>query len=443
MRPRFLSYPNDMRTGSSGSCSLLVFLPLILAFLALTASAGRAEVWTVLPDGSGDAPTIAAAVDSAMDGDTVEIGCGTYFEHGIAVSKAIAIRSENGSAGCVTINAQRRDRIFFIHGTPGPVVLEGLTLLNGGAASQAGGGVSADSVDLTIQNCSFLFCESHQGGGLFVWGGTASIQTSVFADCSADDRGGGAYFLRCDNLSVSNSTFSRNYSPNGGGMAIRDGSPVFQDVLISENSASTGGGVFVSTGTAGSYPDFRRCRLVENYASANGGAMRSTYAAPSMFGCLVARNSAVDNGSLEFYGGTATIHESTIAHNEAEVGAGGIRCIDGCVVLISNSIIAFNQRFSLQCSNAAPPSVVCTDVFGNELSNWDGCLSGLLGLYGNISEDPQFCQADPLDYTINLASPCHSSSSNCGQMGAYGEGCSPPVATESVSWGALKVRYLK
>jgi hypothetical protein len=41
-----------------------------------TASSGR--VWNVYPDGSGDAPTIQAAIEAAVDGDEVLLHPGAY-----------------------------------------------------------------------------------------------------------------------------------------------------------------------------------------------------------------------------------------------------------------------------------------------------------------------------------------------------------------------------
>jgi hypothetical protein len=54
----------------------------LFAVLAACNSLGAAD-WHVYSDGSGDAPTIAAAADSAESGDLVYIHGGTYIEEGI------------------------------------------------------------------------------------------------------------------------------------------------------------------------------------------------------------------------------------------------------------------------------------------------------------------------------------------------------------------------
>ena len=51
----------------------------ILAALTVNTEV-RARAWTVLTDGTGNAPTIQAAVDSCAAGDSVLVGEGTFFE---------------------------------------------------------------------------------------------------------------------------------------------------------------------------------------------------------------------------------------------------------------------------------------------------------------------------------------------------------------------------
>jgi hypothetical protein len=56
----------------------LVLATLAIAFLA---HPSHARVWTVYHDGSGDAPTIQAAIDSATSGDGIVVYAGTYAEN--------------------------------------------------------------------------------------------------------------------------------------------------------------------------------------------------------------------------------------------------------------------------------------------------------------------------------------------------------------------------
>ena len=68
--------------GISYSARTAFFLTLILttAMLLFTQGAAHSRTWYIKADGTGDAPTIQAGVDSAAVGDTVLVGAGTYTD---------------------------------------------------------------------------------------------------------------------------------------------------------------------------------------------------------------------------------------------------------------------------------------------------------------------------------------------------------------------------
>jgi pectin methylesterase-like acyl-CoA thioesterase len=72
---------------------------LLLAALAAVTSPGPASgrSWLVLLDGSGDAPTIQAAVDSAAaEGDSILVGSGAYYQAVLINNKSLVMRSLEG-----------------------------------------------------------------------------------------------------------------------------------------------------------------------------------------------------------------------------------------------------------------------------------------------------------------------------------------------------------
>jgi hypothetical protein len=77
-----------------------LYLPILLILLSLVVSA-RARTWYITEEGTGDAPTITAGLDSALAGDTVLVASGTYrttfrLETRIEVRKGICLLSEAG-----------------------------------------------------------------------------------------------------------------------------------------------------------------------------------------------------------------------------------------------------------------------------------------------------------------------------------------------------------
>ncbi len=79
--------------------------------LRLAASPSLARTWYITPDGSGDAPTILAAIDSAgYTGDIIELADGVYTGGGnrdlYNMEKAFVIRSASGNPEACVLDVQ-------------------------------------------------------------------------------------------------------------------------------------------------------------------------------------------------------------------------------------------------------------------------------------------------------------------------------------------------
>jgi len=114
-------------------------------------------------------------------------------------------------------------------------------------------------------------------------------------------------------------------------------------------------------------------------------------------------------------------------------------------VTIANNLIQGNQ-YGIE-GLPIQPLILCNDVFGNVVNYGIKDFDDPTGLNGNISQDPQFCAADPIEtgnYCLQSDSPCaplnHPQGYSCGLIGFAPVGCST-VSIRSTSWGGIKMLY--
>jgi hypothetical protein len=134
--------------------------------------------------------------------------------------------------------------------------------------------------------------------------------------------------------------------------------------------------------------------------------------------------------------GAVTLDHCTLA---GTVG-GGVTILLDAQATMSHSIVAFNGSYAVTCQEGLTVAAVCSDVFGNDGNDWVWCLEGQLGVGGNISADPLFCDQEAGDFRLDSGSPCAPNvNPGCGLMGALPVGCS--TATRETTWGAMKALF--
>lgn len=232
-----------------------------------------------------DYPTIQAGIDAAVNGDTVLIADGTYSgigNYNIDFNgKAIEVKSLNGPENCV-VDCMTQGRGFnFQNGEGNNSALNGITIQNGYASDDNGGGILCmNSSSPAIVNC-IVSGNSADGNG----GGVACFDTSspVFFDCIISSNsasgpfGGGGLFFVDSNITITHCIISDNAADwEGGGLFCYFSRPIITNCIISENSASKGGGVIVAfsgKSTSGEResnaenPMILNSTIVNNYAS--------------------------------------------------------------------------------------------------------------------------------------------------------------------------------
>jgi hypothetical protein len=248
---------------------------LTVLLLGLGASTS-AEPWHVLPDGSGDYPTIQAAVDAAIDNDVIELADGVFTGLGNCdidlLGKTLIIRSVGGDPGACVIDCS---------GVPGPfhrgfllvnsegelTTLEGFTITNGtgstGITAAGGAILCLNGSSPAIVNCVFednhvvnpegttlggaihaggayprvIDCEfrsNRAGYGGALSGSFALISGCTFVDNVADIQCG-AIGLGLEPGVLENCTFVRNVAPTGGALQAMSASVSATNCILASN----------------------------------------------------------------------------------------------------------------------------------------------------------------------------------------------------------------
>jgi hypothetical protein len=387
---------------------------ITLLFLLALPTALSATTWRVEPDGSGDVPTIQAAVDTLAPGDTLVLGSGVFTGDGninITVpSKNFLMMSETGTPEDCIIDCEghlgpERWAFFFSLAYYGPTV-RGLTIRNG--TGRGSDGVVYSEGSPKFRNCTFENNYGYLAGGAVTCGYRVLESHPEFKHC----------------------TFRGNESGTWGGAIFIDGVALEVDIdscEFYENVAAYGGAVYCMQHEA--QAEITNSLFYGNVALAEGGAIFVGNMTAYIIGCTFFTNSAPEGSAIATIGSmwgnsNANVSDCIIAYN-----------LGGC---------GYYQWEVLP----GEEDISCTDIFGNEGGDWVDGLAACLGVDGNFSAAPEFCNPDMEPYDLSLCdcSPClpgnHPDGDDCGLIGALGEGCvCDPTSTRPSTWGAIKTLY--
>jgi hypothetical protein len=214
-----------------------------------------------------DQPTIQAGISAAVDGDTVLVAPGTYFENINFLGKGITVMSSDGPELSVIDGNQTLHVARFINGEGYDSALVGFTITNGKA--YIGGGIFCrySSTPTLIGNIVARNTAQADGGGIACYeGGSARIFNNLITDNQASGYGGG---IHCHYASpdVINNTIVDNSSTLGGGIYHCYYSEMeITNSIIWNNSASTGPDIWI--GGPSPYPS---SSLTISYSNVKGG----------------------------------------------------------------------------------------------------------------------------------------------------------------------------
>lgn len=408
---------------------VLAVLVVLAALGAVTASLpASAATYLVQPDGTGDFPTIAAALAAAQPGDVVQLGSGTFTGPGNRDlsfgGKAITVTSVAANAGACVIDvegsAASPHRAFsFTSGEPAAATLSHVTL-RGGYISPGGGAIYVDGASPTLDSCVFEANTAHGGGAVWVYNGAHPLITNCqFLGNQCTGQNGGALLIgQASDPQVESCLFAGNASAAFGGAVLcyLSSEPVFVDCDFLDNTApSTGGAVYLGWD---SHAEFDGCLFAGNESVLGGGAVR-----------------CYENSDPLFV-------SSTFCANTGEYG-GALYVTDTSHPFLENCIVAFSLvGEGVHLANGGQATLACCDLYGNEGGDWVGAISDQLGIAGNFSSDPLFCDAESYDCSLQENSPCTPTNNpGCGLIGAGGVGCGTQGIGEDPVPGAILRTY--
>ena len=224
-----------------------------------------------------------------------------------------------------------------------------LTLVGGtfksNSADNLGGAIRIKTTATTIDNVVFNNnAAGKEGGAIKTDGGSLSIDRSEFSDNVAGNFGGAVQIWESTTVVINNTSFTRNKTlyHDGGAIYLYGGSFSFENDAFTQNGADSvyvGGAVYVesSTGT------IQSCSFVDNSAKWYGGACNFYKSSVDVDDVTVTGNTAeINGGGFGINGQSAenvrmSIVNSLFENNSAEETGGAISAGNGVELAIKNT----------------------------------------------------------------------------------------------------------
>lgn len=360
--------------------------PQLLSFLLLLGLTGSMQAdgatYLVKADGTGDFPTIQQALDAATPGDVIQLSDGIYSQPGNVdldfLGKDLTLVSQGGDPEQCIIDGQGVSRGIQFHlGETSACTVDGIGFERAYTSAYGAAILCTEGSSPTIRNC-------------------------LFRDCS---------------------------SWTGGAISILNSSPILESCLLEQNAATTYGGAVFAWGA--SAPVLRDCTIRYNEGQYGGGVAIRLNTTTLVEGCLIYGNVGTVGGGISLSNSNTAVPvilECTIVDNFAAEGA-ALASEDAAHLSLGHCIFAYNRGgWTIHADVPADITLSCCDVYGNQSGDYVGTIAGQLGLAGNISADPLFCDLPGLNFTLDAGSPClPENHPTCDLIGALPAGCGPAL----------------
>lgn len=409
-------------------------------------------------------PTLQAAIDAALPGETVLAADGIYQGAGNRDldfgGKAITVRSEYGPEHCV-IDCQGsigepHCGFYFRRGEGSDSILDGFTITGGYTeySDTIGGGIVCENSSPTLTHCLLTANVGVYGGGLKNTNSSPAVSHCRFIANAAHLFGGGmdnydgSHPLVTDCLFLNNLTDSTYSDEWGGGAVGNDAgshptfsgcrfegnftyglgagmynegscSPTLKDCMFVNNDADWGGG-----GIASDYgycsPTLVNCQFISNTADQGGGIYCGSNNTLTVVNCLFDHNRATNTGGgIWIYNSSLQTVNSTFYQNQSLNQGGGIHLHSDVTGVISNSIFRQNRDFDGYALSAQISGWMDIGLSYNCIDGWEPSV--VPSHAGNINGDPLFLDPDGDDdaagteddnLRLGPGSPCFDAGNN-------------------------------
>jgi CSLREA domain-containing protein len=267
--------------------------------------------------------------------------------------------------------------------------ISGVTIRNGNAGANNGGGILLSSSTLHFTNSRISDSTAVEGGGLYVAGSASATLTNSRVDGNfATDNGGG---LSVDGeATLIESRVDHNIGDYLGGGFYVEGSVIIRDSRIDANTAVPGAGLYFYSFGDGTIINSLISGNIATGLTASGGGINNNGDTLVVINSTLSGNSAEVSGGGLYSVGTTHLYNVTITDNAADTdnndlgNGGGIASANADEVSLRNTLVSGN-------ADNSSPGTVAPDCSGEVISagynlirETTGCI--LLGdLTGNVT----------------------------------------------------------
>lgn len=380
------------------------------------------------------------AANSTAENDTINFniaGCANGVCTIQLIGEQLVVYSAAGSGSLTIFNSSGADKLsvkaitvfpsdlFRVLAVDGGanLTIDGITITNGAAYFDYGGGCISNGSNLTLKNSVVSGCliygggdlgngggiynasssatlslvktiiagnsarGNYGGGGIYNNGGTVTITDSIIRDNSSNASAscsGGGINNAGGTLTITGSTFNSNSAPSGGGAIHSEGNLTITNSNFFGNAANYGGGISVVSGAA----NVTNSVIRDNIAYVKGGGIDAghpfTSASLTLDGSTVSGNRADYGVGINHSYGTTTIKNSLIdgnsylTENAGGIG-GGIKNEGGLMTLI-NTTVSRNAGglFAGGIFNDGEMNIINSTITRNYVPNPDYSAGGIL-----------------------------------------------------------------